>query len=181
AVDRALAAVRALAQRRTDIDIRFARQIGDPAGELVDAKRRDEPLAHPALRREIAHVKELVALRVARQHPQVGEEIRVGLLLAPGHSHTSGVNTARYSNSPLSRGPCVGCRAAHAEHCSRVSSPRRIAATRWAGVICHSARSRASRAFKSSRIWSIRRLWLMVTLSVWAGGPRPGRGADRLP
>src|ERR1700686_1051212 len=141
--------------------------MGDWACEPMDTQRRDEPLAHHALRREIAHVKELVALRIARQHPQVDEEIRVGLLLAPGHSHTSGVNTARYSNSPLSSGTCVGCRAAHAEHCSRVSSPRRIAATRWAGVICHSARSRASRAFKASRIWSIRRLWLMVTLSVW--------------
>src|ERR1035437_10413034 len=45
------------------------------------------------------------------------------------------------------------------------------------GVICHSARSRASRAFKSSRIWSMRRLWLMVKLRLgWWSAPRPGRG-----
>jgi hypothetical protein len=39
-------------------------------------------LAHHGFGREVAHVEELVALRITRQHPQVDEQVRIGLLMA---------------------------------------------------------------------------------------------------
>jgi hypothetical protein len=41
------------------------------------------------------------------------------------HSHTSGVFTARNSNSPLSSGTSCGQLAAHTQQVSKSNSPRR--------------------------------------------------------
>ena len=69
--------------------------------------------------------------------------------LCVGYSRTSGMNAARYSNSPLSSGICSGYLAAHAAHCSSESWPLRIALMRWLTVICQSALSLASRALRA--------------------------------